>query len=80
MPSSTLTSKGPITLPRKVREQLGLRPGDTVDFVIGPEGDNVVRAGSVDVSALRGSLHRPHRRAVSVERMQDAIRKGAGRR
>lgn len=29
-----VTSKGQITLPKVVREGLGLRPGDEVDFVV----------------------------------------------
>lgn len=33
MPSSRLTSKGQITVPKEVRDQLGLRPGDEVEFV-----------------------------------------------
>ncbi len=48
MPTATLTSKGQITLPRKVREQLGVRTGDPVDFVIGADGEIRVRAGSVE--------------------------------
>lgn len=28
-----LTSKGQVTIPRKVRDGLGLRPGDEVEFV-----------------------------------------------
>lgn len=35
---ATVTSKGQITLPRAVREALGLEPGAEVDFVIEPEG------------------------------------------
>jgi antitoxin PrlF len=34
---SRLTDKGQITVPRLVRERLGLRPGDEVEFVA--EGD-----------------------------------------
>jgi len=30
---SKVTSRGRITLPKEVREQLGLRPGDEVEFV-----------------------------------------------
>ncbi len=33
MAISKLTSKGQITLPKEVRDQLGLRPGDEVEFV-----------------------------------------------
>jgi AbrB family looped-hinge helix DNA binding protein len=38
MPTATVTSKGQVTIPRKVREALRLRPGDRVDFVLGEEG------------------------------------------
>ena len=34
MTRATLTSKGQITIPKKVREALGLRPGDQVDFEV----------------------------------------------
>jgi AbrB family looped-hinge helix DNA binding protein len=33
MPTSTLTSKGQITLPQAVRTALGLEAGDKLDFV-----------------------------------------------
>ena len=79
MPTATLTSKGQITLPRDVRQRLRVQAGDTVEFVISADGEIRVRAGSVDVSALRGLLHRPGRRPVSTERMNDVIRKAAGR-
>jgi antitoxin PrlF len=32
MPSSTISSKGQITVPLEVRTRLGLKPGDRVDF------------------------------------------------
>lgn len=37
MPSSRMSSKGQVTIPQVVRERLGLRAGDRVDFVV--EGD-----------------------------------------
>ena len=77
MPSATLTSKGQITLPKKVREQLRVHPGDAVDFVIGRDGEIRVTAGQVDVSELKGLLHRPGRKAVSLARMDAAIRRAA---
>ena len=79
MPTATLTSKGQITLPKDVRQQLRVHTGDTVEFLIGADGEIRVRAGSVDVSALRGLLRRPGRRAVSIERMDEVIRKAARR-
>ena len=53
MPTATVTSKGQVTIPRKVREALRLRPGDRIDFVLGEDGEVRVRAGEVDVSELR---------------------------
>ena len=74
MAISTLTSKGQLTLPQAIRARLSVQSGDTVDFVIEPDGTVVVRAGGTDVSALRGLLHKPVRAVVSLEAMEDAIR------
>ena len=38
--SSTLSSKGQVTVPQEIRNRLGLSTGDRVDFVI--EGDRTV--------------------------------------
>jgi antitoxin PrlF len=38
-----LTVKGQVTIPKRVRDALGLKPGDLVDFVIGDDGRVVVR-------------------------------------
>ncbi len=35
---ATVTSKGQVTLPRAVRDALGLKPGSQVDFEIKPDG------------------------------------------
>jgi AbrB family looped-hinge helix DNA binding protein len=40
MPSSTISSKGQVTVPLEVRTRLGLKPGDRVDFVV--ENDRTV--------------------------------------
>jgi antitoxin PrlF len=75
MPSATLTSKGQITLPRRVRDHLRVQVGDTIDFVIGPDGEVRVRSGDVDVSQLKGLLRQPGRRPVTIEEMNAAIRR-----
>ncbi|MGP0591879.1 AbrB/MazE/SpoVT family DNA-binding domain-containing protein [Nitrospira sp. T9] len=38
MPFATLISKGQITLPKEIRGQLKLQPGDRVEFLVGPDG------------------------------------------
>jgi len=40
--SSTISSKGQITVPQEIRKRLGLEPGDRVEFVI-EDGRTVVR-------------------------------------
>jgi antitoxin PrlF len=40
--TSTISSKGQITVPQEVRKRLGLEPGDRVEFVL-EEGRTIVR-------------------------------------
>jgi AbrB family looped-hinge helix DNA binding protein len=80
MPTATLTSKGQLTLPRQVREHLKVDTGDTVDFVIGDDGEVRVRAGDVDVADLKGLLKQPGRRPVTLEDMDAAIKRAQRRR
>ena len=44
--ATTMTIKGQVTIPKKVRDALRLSPGDSVDFDVNREGQVVVqRAG-----------------------------------
>ncbi len=38
MPKAKMTVKGQITIPKEVRQRLGLRPGDEVEFVADDRG------------------------------------------
>ena len=79
MPTATLTSKGQLTVPKSVRDLLLLRQGDAVEFVVNPDGTVQIRAGRVDVAELRGMLRKAGRRPVSLEAMDEAIRRARGR-
>jgi len=35
---ATVTSKGQVTIPKRVRDLLGIEPGSVVDFERGPDG------------------------------------------
>ena len=72
---SALTVKGQATIPKAVRDHLGLKPGDRVKFFLHPDG-TVVLLPKLPVVELRGMLRRP-RRPVSIERMREAIAEGA---
>ncbi len=44
--TTTLTVKGQVTIPKKVRDALALTPGTRVEFVVNPAGDVVLRSAS----------------------------------
>ena len=74
---ATITSKGQITLPKMLRDQLHLSAGDRIEFVI--EENNVVRLlpHLASVKNLKGMLPKPAQ-AVSLEQMDQAIADGMG--
>ena len=78
MPKSTVTSKGQITLPKEIRDHLGLETGDRVSFEI-RDGAVYVEAETIDVRTLRGVVNRRGRN-VTIEAMDEAIRRGAARK
>jgi AbrB family looped-hinge helix DNA binding protein len=73
VPTTTVTSKGQVTIPKRVREFLRVKPGDRVDFVIDDDGRVLVRAGTISARALKGVLRRRGRRPVSLGAMEAAI-------
>jgi antitoxin PrlF len=79
MSTSTLTSKGQITLPRDVRQALGLGVGDKVDFVEVEGGFKIVPLRK-DVRGLKGRFAGRVKRPVSIQEMDDAIAQSAAER
>lgn len=76
MSSATLTSKGQITIPKDVRERLGIDTGDRVEFVeIEPSVFKIVPA-TKDIRELKGIIPKPKSR-VSLQSMEEAIKKRA---
>ena len=72
MSTATVTSKGQITLPKDVREGLGLREGDKVD-VEKVDGRYVLRPRNRSAMELAGILHRPGMKAMTIEEMDEAL-------
>lgn len=79
MTTATLTSKGQLTLPRDVRQRLGLDSGDKVEFIEIEDGIFAIKPVIDDVRSLKGLLKKPAR-PVSVEDMNAAIRARVARR
>lgn len=76
---ATITSKGQITVPKHVREILGVRPGDRLAFRVRGDGTVVVEAETVDLRALRGAV-RPEVKGITIEQMNETIRRSGERR
>jgi AbrB family looped-hinge helix DNA binding protein len=73
-----MTSKGQITIPKPVRDDLGLVSGSQVTFTRTREGDYLVRREPRSIRALRGSL-RYDGPAISLEQMDEAIAAAAAK-
>ena len=72
--SSTVSAKGQVTIPKAVREHLGLEPGGAVAFVITPGGDVLLQRHFDDARPLRGLLaHLAPHPAPTVEELDQAI-------
>jgi AbrB family looped-hinge helix DNA binding protein len=77
---ATVSSRGQTVIPKPVREHLGLHPGDEVEFVMRDDGEVLLKPATEDVRKLKGILHRPGRKPVSLRAMNAAIRRrGSGR-
>ena len=72
MPAATVTSKGQVTIPKAVRDALGIGVGDRVAFVVRDDGVVELRPETVDLKALYGALARTGRR-VTVEEMNESV-------
>ena len=75
MEIATVTSKGQITVPVRMREKLDLRPGSKIVFDEQPNGDFVVRKKTGDIRELKGVLKAPAGVSLTIEDMDRAIGK-----
>lgn len=67
--ATTMTTKGQVTVPREIRERLGLKSGDKMTFTMLSDGTVVMRPKSRRLAELAGSLTRPGQPKVSIEDM-----------
>lgn len=77
MTVATMTGKGQITVPKDIRDEMGLVPGSKVMFIkLGPNDIRMIgRTGKIE--DLFGILHRPGQRSLSIEEINDGIAEGA---
>ncbi|QCC46226.1 AbrB/MazE/SpoVT family DNA-binding domain-containing protein [Halobellus limi] len=67
---ATVTSKGQVTIPKRIREKLGLDAGTEVEFVLEEDGTIRVRQKEPAMDRLRAVKERLAERDVDVERMR----------
>jgi len=82
MPKTTLTSKGQVTIPKEIRERLGLRQGDQLIFRFDDRGALTVEPAAPNLLGdLPGLLrHRASKRPATIEEMDEVVRRRAGQR
>jgi AbrB family looped-hinge helix DNA binding protein len=73
MPTATMTTKGQVTIPKEVREHLGVETGDRLSFVVQEDGTVIVQPITRHVRELGGLLQRPGQRPVSANEMDEGI-------
>ncbi len=79
MDEATLTSKSQLTLPKGVREALGVGPGDRIRFLPTRNGFRIV-AGKGDITRLHGMFAGRRAKPLSIEEMNEAISEMGSRR
>jgi len=80
MPTATLTSKGQLTLPVEVREALGLKTGDKIDFFLTADGSYALQPKTGSIMEMYGILAKyahKGRKAPTIDEMNEAIVKAA---
>ncbi len=67
--AATLTSKGRTTIPKEIRDRLGMKPGDRISFTLMPDEAVIMRVKRKSVMKLAGVLHKKGRKPVSIEQL-----------
>jgi antitoxin PrlF len=74
MATASLTSKGQITIPIEVREDLGLKTGDKISFIKNERGEYVLKPKTGSVMNLLGMFKAPEK-PVTLEEMNESVGK-----
>ena len=74
---ATLSDKGQFTLPKSLRDSLGLKAGSRLDFSVGTEGDVkgllIARPLNNTALGLAGLMKRPGQKTVTLAEMDAAV-------
>jgi antitoxin PrlF len=74
---STITVKGQVTIPKPVRDRLGLKPGDEVKFDLAPDGRVAIsKAGAKPKRSRFASLRGRAGKGLSTDQIMALTRGG----
>jgi bifunctional DNA-binding transcriptional regulator/antitoxin component of YhaV-PrlF toxin-antitoxin module len=78
MTALSVTAKGQVTLRKDLLAHLGVQPGQKIDAAKLPDGRIEIRAirGRSDISEIFGLAKREDGPVLSIEQMNEIIRKG----
>ena len=66
---ATLTSKGQTTIPKEIRDSLGMKPGDRMTFTLMPDATVIMRLKGKSVTELAGMLQKQGLAPIPVEQL-----------
>jgi AbrB family looped-hinge helix DNA binding protein len=73
--ATRITSKGQVTIPKRIRDALKLAPGNAVEFVVNREGEVVLQRVGIHAPAGRGDRFSAARGRAQVKwRTQDLMK------
>lgn len=70
---ATVTDKGQVTVPKELRDKMGIVPGSKLDFELTEQGVLHVRVLARGADNLFGIVRRPHQAHLGVEAMDEGI-------
>jgi len=73
MSSTTISSKGQITIPKHIREKLNLEKGDVLDFKLLPDGNISLIPQKKSYRDSYGILRRENQEPITVNEMDEGV-------
>jgi AbrB family looped-hinge helix DNA binding protein len=77
---ATVTDKGQVTVPKKIRDQTGISPGSQLEFELQNDGTLRVRVLTRGADNLFGLVHRAGIKPRTIDEMDQGIATAVGAR
>jgi len=74
MSLATITTKGQVTIPKKIRDSLKLSTGDKIEIIMTNQQEALIRPISKKVDDIFCKLNSPNQKTISIQEMNDAIK------